>query len=52
MQTSLFINDAFLPSGEPFSIHDPATGSEIVAIINATFKQVDAAVGPRAPRSR
>ncbi|MCP8895088.1 aminobutyraldehyde dehydrogenase [Shinella daejeonensis] len=45
MKTSLFIDGAFVAGGgEPLSVVDPATGSEIAAVNEATFEQVDAAV--------
>ena len=45
MQKNLFINGAFVPGGgEAIAILDPATGSEVVTINEATPEQVDAAV--------
>ena len=45
MQTNLFINGALVPGGgEALPVLDPATGSEIVAVNEATPGQVDAAV--------
>ncbi|WPE23640.1 aminobutyraldehyde dehydrogenase [Shinella zoogloeoides] len=45
MQTNLFIDGAFVPGGgEALPVLDPATGSEIVAVNEATPGQVDAAV--------
>jgi aminobutyraldehyde dehydrogenase len=49
MQTNLFINGKFVSGeGESLPILDPATGSEIVMINEASNRQVDAAVSAAA----